>query len=378
MSSHSANRAPMPDATTMHIHMGAALTLARRGLGRVWPNPTVGCVVVKDGRVVGRGFTQPGGRPHAEPLALQMAGDAARGADVYVSLEPCSHFGKTPPCADALVKAGVARVIAAAVDPDPRVSGRGLDRLREAGIDVVKGVRRDEAEALNAGFFRRVRSGRPLVTLKCATSLDGRIALSSGESKWITGPEARRRGHLLRGDHDAILIGSGTALADDPMLTCRLPGLEGCSPVRVVLDGALRLPVTSALVRSARAVPLWIITRPGHSAAQVEAYAGHGAEVLEAAADDAGRLVPEAVLNVLGARGLTRVLIEGGGQVAAAMLRDGCVDRLAWFRAGKVIGDDGRAGVADLALDRLDKAPDFARVSFTRVGDDVLEVLEKR
>lgn len=236
----------------MHLHMGAALALARRGLGRVWPNPAVGCVIVKDGHVVGRGFTQSGGRPHAEPVALAMAGDAAQGADVYVSLEPCSHFGKTPPCADTLITAGVARVIAAAVDPDPRVSGRGLARLRDAGVDVVEGVRRDEAEALNAGFFSRVRTGRPLVTLKCATTLDGRIALSNGESKWITGPEARRRGHLLRCDHDAILIGSGTALADDPALTCRLPGLEGCSPVRVVMDGSLRLPVTSALVRSAR------------------------------------------------------------------------------------------------------------------------------
>ncbi|WP_404378448.1 bifunctional diaminohydroxyphosphoribosylaminopyrimidine deaminase/5-amino-6-(5-phosphoribosylamino)uracil reductase RibD [Caenispirillum salinarum] len=362
----------------MHLHMGAALALARRGLGRVWPNPTVGCVVVKDGHVVGRGFTQPGGRPHAEPLALEMAGEAARGADVYVSLEPCSHYGKTPPCADALVRAGVARVIAAAVDPDPRVSGRGLARLREAGVEVVEGVRRDEAEALNAGFFSRVRTGRPLVTLKCATTLDGRIALASGESKWITGPEARRRGHLLRCSHDAILIGSGTALADDPTLTCRLPGLEDCSPVRVVLDGSLRLPVTSALVRSAKAVPLWIVTRPGHDSERLEAFTEHGAEVLEAACDESGALVPEAVLNVLGARGITRVLVEGGGRVAAAMLRDGCVDGLAWFRAGKVIGGDGRAAVADLALDRLAAAPDFAPVSFTRVGDDVLEVLEKR
>lgn len=328
--------------------------------------------------MVGRGFTQSGGRPHAEPVALAMAGDAAQGADVYVSLEPCSHFGKTPPCADTLITAGVARVIAAAVDPDPRVSGRGLARLRDAGVDVVEGVRRDEAEALNAGFFSRVRTGRPLVTLKCATTLDGRIALSNGESKWITGPEARRRGHLLRCDHDAILIGSGTALADDPALTCRLPGLEGCSPVRVVMDGSLRLPVTSALVRSARKVPLWIVTRPGHAPEHLEAFAERGVEVLEAAADEAGRLVPEAVLNVLGARGLTRVLVEGGGQVAAAMLRNGCVDRLAWFRAGKVIGADGRAGVADLALDRLDAAPDFAPVSFMRVGDDVLEILEKR
>lgn len=369
---------PVPSPEEMRMHMRAALGLARRGLGRVWPNPTVGCVVVRGGHVVGRGFTQPGGRPHAEPLALEMAGDAARGATVYVSLEPCSHYGKTPPCADALVKAGVARVVAAAVDPDPRVSGRGLDRLRAAGVAVAEGICREEAEALNAGFFLRVNTGRPLVTLKVASTLDGRIALANGQSQWITGPAARARGHLLRADHDAILVGSATALADDPSLTCRLPGLDARSPVRVVLDGSLRLPLTSALVRGAREVPLWIVTRPGHDAARLAPYRDAGVEVLEAACDETGRLAPEAVLNVLGQRGLTRVLVEGGGQVSAAMLRAGLVDRLAWFRAGKVIGGDGLPAVAALPLDQLAEAPDFAAVSITRVGDDVLEILGRR
>ncbi len=372
----SADPAPSPDE--MHRHMRAALALARRGLGRVWPNPTVGCVIVRHGRVVGRGVTQPGGRPHAEPVALAMAGATAAGATVYVSLEPCSHYGKTPPCADALVKAGVARVVAAAVDPDPRVSGRGLARLREAGVEVIEGVLRDEAEALNAGFFLRVRQGRPLVTLKCATTLDGRIALANGDSKWITGAEARLRGHLLRAAHDAILIGSGTALADDPELTCRLPGLMERSPVRVVLDGALRLSADSRLVRSARQVPLWLVTREGHAPAALARLRDLGVEVLEVACDDSGHPSAEAALHALAARGVTRVLAEGGGQVAASLLRAGMVDRLAWFRAGRVIGGDGRAAVGDLALDRLADAPDFAPVSLTRIGDDILEVLGRR
>lgn len=370
--------APSPTPEEMRAHMRAALALAARGLGRVWPNPTVGCVIVRDGRVIGRGFTQPGGRPHAEPLALAMAGEGARGATAYVSLEPCSHYGKTPPCADAIVKAGIARVVAAAVDPDPRVSGRGLNRLRDAGIAVVEGVLREEAEALNAGFFLRVNHGRPLVTLKVASTLDGRIATASGESQWITGPAARRRGHLLRASHDAILIGSGTALADNPTLTCRLPGLEDRSPVRVVLDGALRLPREAALLRGLDAAPLWIVTRTGHAEAQLAAWRAAGAEVLEAACDETGRLAPEAVLNVLGARGITRVLVEGGGQVSAAMLRAGLVDRLAWFRAGKVIGGEGLPAVADMALDHLADAPDFASVSIAPVGDDVLELLGRR
>lgn len=369
---------PAPAPEDMLRHMRAALALARRGLGRVWPNPTVGCVVVREGRVVGRGFTQPGGRPHAEPLALEMAGEAARGATAYVSLEPCSHYGKTPPCADAIVKAGVARVVAAAVDPDPRVSGRGLARLREAGIEVIEGVLRAEAEALNAGFFLRVNQGRPLVTLKCATTLDGRIAMANGESKWITGPQARERGHLLRADHDAILVGSGTALADDPALTCRLPGLEDRSPVRVVLDGSLRLPLTSRLVLTARSVPLWLVTRAGHPDAALGRLRDLGVEVLEVACDETGRPAAEAALHAVAARGVTRVLVEGGGQVAASLLRAGLVDRLAWFRSGKVIGGDGRPAIAEMALDHLADAPDFAPVSLTRVGSDVLEVFGRR
>src|SRR5437762_37728 len=240
--------------------MGAALALARRGLGNVWPNPAVGCVIVKDGRVVGRGWTQPGGRPHAETEALARAGETARGATAYVTLEPCCHWGRTPPCADALIAAGLSRVVVALEDPDPRVAGGGLARLRAAGLAVETGLGATEASEINAGFFQRVRLGRPLVTLKLATSLDGRIATASGESRWITGPAARERAHLLRATHDAILVGTDTVLADNPQLTCRLPGLAEHSPVRVVIDRRVRIPLDAHLLAEARQIPSWVVT----------------------------------------------------------------------------------------------------------------------
>src|SRR5215475_2950035 len=241
-------------------HMAAALDLARRGLGRVWPNPAVGCVLVRQGRVVGRGWTQPGGRPHAETEALHRAGAAAKGATAYVTLEPCSHHGRTPPCADALIAAGIARAVVAMEDPDPRVSGAGLARLREAGIKVDLGLGESEAGEINAGFFLRIRERRPLITLKLAMTLDGRIATRSGESRWITGEAARARAHLLRAQHDAVMVGSGTVLADDPLLNVRLPGLGRQSPLRIVLDGRMRLSLTSALVAGARETPTWLVT----------------------------------------------------------------------------------------------------------------------
>ncbi|MBT3397327.1 MAG: bifunctional diaminohydroxyphosphoribosylaminopyrimidine deaminase/5-amino-6-(5-phosphoribosylamino)uracil reductase RibD, partial [Alphaproteobacteria bacterium] len=217
--------------------MRSALALAQRGLGQVWPNPSVGCVLVKDGHPIGRGWTQPGGRPHAETEALARAGDRARGATAYVTLEPCAHHGETPPCAAALVEAGVAKVVVACRDPDTRVNGGGIDALKSAGIDVVEGVLETDAIDLNIGFFTRVQSDRPMVTLKLAASIDGRIATSAGKSKWITGPGARAHGHGLRARHDAVLVGAGTVNADDPELTCRLPGMTGRSPVRVILEG---------------------------------------------------------------------------------------------------------------------------------------------
>jgi diaminohydroxyphosphoribosylaminopyrimidine deaminase / 5-amino-6-(5-phosphoribosylamino)uracil reductase len=354
--------------------MALALRLAERGLGRTWPNPAVGCVVVKDGRVVGRGWTQPGGRPHAEVEALSRAGLRALGATVYVSLEPCAHYGRTPPCTMALIHAGVRRVVAATLCPDPRVDGKGIAQLRQAGIEVDLGLRGAEAEALNAGFFLKERARRPLVTLKLATSLDGRIATRSGQSLWITGEAARARGHLLRATHDALMIGSGTALADDPSLTCRLPGLEARSPVRVVLDGRLRLPATSRLAATAGAVATWLFTRrPAGPPARAEALAAQGVELIEVGAAGCEGLDLEEVLAALAARGITRLLVEGGATLAASLLRRRLVDRLAWFQAPLIIGGDGHAAIGELGIDGLAAAARFAREGGLPLASDRLE-----
>lgn len=340
-----------------HGHMQAALGLARRHLGRVWPNPSVGCIVVKDGIVLGRGVTAPGGRPHGEPQALAQAGDQARGATVYVSLEPCNHHGKTPPCSEALIAAGVARIIVACEDPDPRVSGGGIRRLREAGIQVDVGLCADDAMAVNAGFISRIVKGRPGVTLKLATSLDARVATAAGHSQWITGPESRARGHLLRANHDAILVGIGTVLADDPELTCRLSGLEAANPVRVVLDSSLRLPVTAKLVQGAASVaPTWVVTRTGADAAKTAALEAAGVRILRVDADDAGRLPVHAALTVLAGQGITRLLVEGGPTVATAFLKAGLVDHVEWFRAPLLIGSDGLPAVGELDTELLSQA----------------------
>ncbi|MBB6250253.1 bifunctional diaminohydroxyphosphoribosylaminopyrimidine deaminase/5-amino-6-(5-phosphoribosylamino)uracil reductase RibD [Nitrospirillum iridis] len=354
-------------------HMRAALALATRGLGRCAPNPAVGCVLVKDGRVVGRGWTQPGGRPHAETMALAHAGNASEGATAYVTLEPCSHVGKTPPCADALIAAGVARVVVAIGDPDPRVSGRGIARLRDAGIIVEVGLLDEEARLVTEGFLRRVTEGRPMVTLKLATTLDGRIATRTHESQWITGPVARSWGHGLRSIHDAIMVGIGTALADDPELTCRLPGLEERSPIRAVVDSRLRLPLTSRLVRDARRVPVWVATLSGGDAARRRAYQECGVDLIDIDPDADGLMPLPAVLAALGARGLTRVLVEGGAQLAASLFKDDLVDRLEWYRAAKVIGGDGLAAAQGFGLERLDGAPRFTLVDVRAAGDDKAE-----
>ena len=353
--------------------MRAALALAARGLGRVAPNPSVGCVIVRDGAVVGRGWTQPGGRPHAETEALARAGAAARGATAYVTLEPCAHHGRTPPCADALVAAGVARVVVACLDTDPRVSGRGVDRLEESGIEVKVGLLADEAIDLNAGFFLRNAEGRPLVTLKTATTLDGRIATRTGESQWITGPAARARGHLMRARNDAIMVGVGTVVADDPALTCRIPGLDAATPVRIVADGRLRTPLTARLVREAAVAPTWIVTVAGNDPARLAAFRDLGVEMIEVPPDSAGNPAPGAALAALGARGLTRILVEGGGRLAASLMAEGLVDRVAWFRAPMAIGGDGRPAIAPFGVDRLELARRFRRTGLEQMGEDALE-----
>lgn len=318
--------------------MTHALRLAQRGLGNVWPNPAVGCVLVREGRVVGRGWTQPGGRPHAEAMALGGAGSLARGSVAYVTLEPCAHHGKTPPCADALVAAGVTRVVSALTDPDPRVAGRGHAILRAAGIAVTEGVCAEAARKLQAGFLSRVTRGRPFVTLKLATSFDGRIATSTGESRWITGAEARRHVHLLRMTHDGVMVGGGTARTDLPSLNVR--GLGALrQPARIIVTSgtAPKLPPEGPEFG-----PLWQV----------------------------GGEIPD-LLAELARRGMTRLFCEGGGGLAAGLLRAGMVDQLVGYTAGIVLGNEGRPSIGALGLAMLSDAPRFRLVETRRLGLDI-------
>ncbi|MBN8631311.1 MAG: bifunctional diaminohydroxyphosphoribosylaminopyrimidine deaminase/5-amino-6-(5-phosphoribosylamino)uracil reductase RibD [Rhodobacterales bacterium] len=335
--------------------MAHALRLAARGLGNTWPNPAVGCVLVRDGLIVGRGWTQPGGRPHAEVRALQQAGEATEGATAYVTLEPCAHHGHTPPCASALIAAKVARVVTALTDPDPRVSGKGHAMLRAAGIAVTEGVMTVEASHLNAGFLKRVTQGLPFVTLKLAASLDGRTATATGESRWITGPEARRKVHALRMSHDAVMVGSGTALADNPDLTARDMGAVR-QPVRIVLDRMLRHSPDSRLGRTARDNPAWLLHGPAAPEAARKAWEATGATLIETPETD-GHLDLPAALQTLAARGLTRILSEGGSTLAAALVKAGLVDDLAMFSGGALIGAEGHPALGPLALTLLADAP---------------------
>jgi len=353
--------------------MARALELAARGLGRTFPNPPVGAVFVHGGRVVGEGFHRRAGLPHAEIEALRAAGGRVRGATLYVTLEPCAHWGRTPPCADALLGLGLGRVVVAMVDPNPRVRGRGIARLRRAGIPVVVGPGAEEARLLTEGYRSRVLRGRPLVTLKLATTLDGRIAAPGGDARWITGPGARRLAHALRDISDAVLVGAGTVRADDPRLTCRLPG--GRHPVRIVLAGrALDLPAR-ARVLARGGPPTWVIAPRGARPARVAALRRRGVEVL-LVPGRRGRLPFAALARLLGARGLTSLLIEGGATVAAEALRARVVDRLVLFVAPALLGGDAVAAVGPLGLGRVRDALRVTDLALGRVGSDI--VLEGR
>ncbi|MFN3936275.1 MAG: bifunctional diaminohydroxyphosphoribosylaminopyrimidine deaminase/5-amino-6-(5-phosphoribosylamino)uracil reductase RibD [Gemmobacter sp.] len=349
--------------------MALALALGRRGLGAVWPNPAVGCVIVRDGRIVGRGSTAPGGRPHAETVALDQAGAAARGGTAYVSLEPCAHHGRTPPCTDALIAAGIARVVTSIEDPDPRVAGGGHARLRAAGIAVTTGVRAAEARHDHAGFLMRVAQGRPMLTLKLAMTLDGAIATGAGESRWITGPAARACVHLSRACHDAVLVGAGTARSDDPELTVRGLGIDR-RPVAIVLSQRLDLPRTGRL--AARAAGLWLLHGAEAPQDHVAFWQGVGARLIRIGSMPDGGLDPAEALHRLGAAGLTRVFCEGGGAVAAALLRADLVDRVEIYSAGMALGADGRRAIGALGLGSLDAAVRFELRDAVQVGDDLL------
>ncbi len=329
------------------------------------------------GRVVGRGWTQASGRPHAETEALTRAGDLAQGATAYVTLEPCDHEGETPPCTEALVAAAVKRCVIALEDPDPRVSGNGIKRLKESGIGVDVGLGEEQARHLNAGYLTRITQGRPLFTLKTATTLDGRVATAKGQSKWITGAPARAFGHGMRANHDAIMVGIGTALADEPALTCRLPGMEERSPVRIVADSHLRLPPASPLAMTAADVPTWVVTVAGADGSKRKALEAKGVEIIEIEPGADGRPDLDVVAAELGRRGLTRVLVESGGELAAALVKRDLIDRLAWFRSPKLIGDDGRGAVAAFGIDGVAQAPAFIRDSISDAGQDVLETYRR-
>jgi diaminohydroxyphosphoribosylaminopyrimidine deaminase / 5-amino-6-(5-phosphoribosylamino)uracil reductase len=361
----------MPDADARW--MARALALAAKGLGRTHPNPPVGAVFVRGGRVLGEGFHTAAGKPHAEVEALRRIRGSVRGATLYVTLEPCAHHGRTPPCVDALLPLGLRRVVVATVDPDPRVRGRGIRTLRRAGIRVDVGTARDEADALLAGFRSRVLRGRPQVTLKLAVTLDGRIAARGGDARWITGPASRRMAHALRNVTDAILVGAGTVRADDPRLTCRLRG--GHDPIRVVLAGAgIHLP-PRAQVLARGGPPTWVIAPANAAPARVARLRRAGVDVVLLPARR-GRVPFARVAQALGARGIGSLLVEGGGTVAADALRSGAVDRLVLFVAPALLGGDGVPAIASLGIRRVADAVRLDDVALARLGDDV--VLEAR
>jgi diaminohydroxyphosphoribosylaminopyrimidine deaminase/5-amino-6-(5-phosphoribosylamino)uracil reductase len=348
--------------------MRLALALGARGLGATWPNPAVGCVIVKGGRVIGRGWTQAGGRPHAEQVALAKAGVAAKGATAYVTLEPCAHTGKTTPCAEALIDAGIASVIVAIQDPDPRVSGKGYDKLRTAGIALRTGILETEAQQDNIGFLTRVTKNRPAITLKLASSLDAKIATRTGDSQWITGDASRAYVHYLRATHDAVMVGSGTTVADDPSLTVRLNGLEHRRPVRIILDRNLSTSIDSQLGRTAKDVPVWMCHGPS---AELERWRKTGAKLIECPSDENGLSLSD-LLPKFADQGITRIFCEGGGKLAASLIREGFVDRLITMTAGIAIGADGTPNLGALGIDALAQAPRFTLFSQRRIGADLM------
>ena len=365
----------------------AALRLGRTMQGRAWPNPAVGTIVVQTGSdgtpvVVGRGATGEGGRPHAEEIALDQAGDAARGASVYVSLEPCAHRNRpgVAPCSNRLIQAGVARVFAAVQDPNPSIHGRGFDRLRDAGIEVIDDVAPLAGGRAHSGHFNRMSSNRPHVTLKLAVSADGMIGLKGGGQIPITGTEARCWVHRMRADADAILVGVGTVIADDPMLDCRLDGLAARSPVRVVFDTYARTPPASQLAKTAYRLPTWVVTAPVVDPDRLSVLAGTRIELLQAPIIIGPRedhVNPTKALKVLADRGITRVMVEGGSRVAATLLKANLVDEFALFTSRKTLGQDGIAAISGLSLQQ-ELTKSFSQIDERRVGDDRLQVFWRR
>lgn len=351
-----------------HNYMKMALTLARRGLGNVAPNPAVGCVLVSNGYVIGRGWTAEGGRPHAETVALNQARNA-KGATAYVTLEPCAHYGKTPPCAEALVKASVSRVVIATTDPDPRVNGGGVKILEQAGIDVQVGLLKAEADFVNQGFFNRILKKRPLITVKIASSKDGKIAANKDTQTWVTGADARRRGHLYRANHDAIMVGIGTVLVDNPTLDCRIHGLESASPIRIVLDTHLKIDVNSKLCQSAKNIPLWVVTASTEQD-KIQALEKLDVNVLNAKQNLDELLDLDDVMKMIAERGITRVLSEGGSKLNASLIKASLIDRLLMFKSNDSIGESGIDALYDISLNKLDQFISLTQIDGGLTGRD--------
>jgi diaminohydroxyphosphoribosylaminopyrimidine deaminase/5-amino-6-(5-phosphoribosylamino)uracil reductase len=356
--------------------MRLALALGRRSLGRAWPNPAVGAVIVKDGIIVGRGWTQAGGRPHAETQALKRAGKAAEGATIYVSLEPCAHKGKTPPCADAIIRAGIARVVSAMEDPNPEVAGSGHRKLAERGIRVDIGLGANEARRSHAGHVRRIVEGRPQVMLKLAVSADDKVGLSGHRPAPLSGEAARERVFQMRAHSDAIMVGIGTVLADNPALTCRLPGMFELSPVRVVLDSRLKVPLASHVIATVRETPTWVFGARDASAIAEEILVERGARVCRVGTKD-GRLDLGEVLKVLGGEGITRLMVEGGPTVAASLVRADLVDEAVLIRSEKTIGPDGVDALTDMPFRMLTHSVNLAICGSEQVDGDRIEYFER-
>ncbi len=353
-------------------YMQRALDIAARAQGRTSPNPMVGAVVVKDNQVVGEGYHMKAGTPHAEVHALQAAGDAAWGATLYVNLEPCSHYGRTPPCADAIVEAGVKRVIVAGLDPNPRVSGRGLKILQDAGIETLTGVLEQEARNLNLAFFKYIQTGIPLVSLKVAMTLDGKIATSTGDSKWISGEASRKYVHQLRNVYDAIMVGIGTVLKDDPMLNTRLEDKDIRDPIRVIIDSKLDLPSSSNIVKTTRQQKTIVFCSQQADSARQEFLEEAGLTVIKMTVNEE-KLPLEEVLRVLGEMEIMTLLVEGGGEINGYLIEKGLIDKVYWFIAPKIIGGrEAPTPVGGRGITQLKDALPLRSMEIQRFDEDIL------
>jgi diaminohydroxyphosphoribosylaminopyrimidine deaminase/5-amino-6-(5-phosphoribosylamino)uracil reductase len=365
------------DLETDQRFMNAALALGRRGLGLTAPNPSVGALVVKDGVVLGRGWTAPGGRPHAETAALAEAGAAAKGATIYVTLEPCSHHGQTPPCCEAIAAAGIARLVYAIEDPNPEVAGRGAAYCRAQGLDVTGGICTAQAKRDHRGHILRMTDKRPMVTLKLSETADGYVAGGTHDPRLsITGAPANGLVHVMRAMHDAIMVGIGTALADDPLMTVRLPGLNA-KPLRVVLDSNLRLPLTSRLAQTARDVPVLLLTS-AESLPRADGLHAAGIEIVAVPMMTSGHIDLGAALRVLGTRGLTRIFSEGGPRIGSALIVAGLADEVALFTAPKPLARKGVPTLASPARTRLNDSAFYHPVESCEIGSDRLQLFERR